>query len=64
MDAVVAGSAAFPAAAPGKFWPEPVAVLLADAPGPPTPPAGAMPPFTPPRHAAAWHLHPAEPRMR
>ena len=48
MDAVVAGSAAFPAAAPGKFWPEPVAVLLADAPGPPTPPPGAMPPFTPP----------------
>jgi serine/threonine protein kinase len=47
MDAVVAGSAAFPAAAPGKFWPEPVAVLLADSPGPPTPPPGAMPPFTP-----------------
>jgi len=60
MDAVVAGSAAFPAAAPGKFWPEPVAVLLADAPGPPTPPAGAMPPFTPPpgmpQHGT---LHPA-----
>jgi hypothetical protein len=45
MDAVVAGSTAFPAAAPGKFWPEPVGVLLADSPGPPTPPPGGMPPF-------------------
>ncbi len=47
MDAVVAGSTAFPATAPGKFWPEPVGVLLADSPGPPTPPPGGMPPFTP-----------------
>jgi hypothetical protein len=47
MDAVMAGSASFPAAAPGKFWPEPVAGLLADAQGPPTPPPGMMPPYTP-----------------
>jgi len=48
IDAVVAGSAAFPVAEPGKFWPEPVAALLADTSGPPTPPPGVVPPFTPP----------------
>ena len=48
MDSVVAGSAPFPSAAPGKFWPDPVDALVAGqaspAPAPaPAPGAGTVP---------------------
>src|SRR6516225_5505904 len=44
MDSVVAGSAPFPAAAPGKFWPDPVDALVAGQASPapaPVPGSGA-----------------------